>query len=87
MPKIPDYWTTDERLQPLIEVKTIKGNKVKIPQFLQGTWKSLEETGYTMLENPDTKEKLYRGCQETDSFRKRLGYDLHRLFFEIGQKD
>ena len=83
--KIPDYWYTDERLQPLVEAKTFNGNKVMIPQFLQHEWKMLQTVGMELLENPDTKEKLYRGCQETDSFRKRLSYDFRRLFLEIGQ--
>ena len=83
--KIPDYWYTDERLQPLVEAKTINGNKVMIPQWLQGEWRMLQTLGMEMLKNPDTREKLYRGWKETDSFRKRLSLDFRRLFFEIGQ--
>ena len=85
--KIPDYWYTDERLQPLVEAKTINGNKVLIPQPLQGRWQAMKLDGMTLMENPDTKEKLYRGCQESDSFRRRLSIDLGRLFFEIENGD
>ena len=83
--KIPDYWYTDERLQPLMEAKTINGNKVMIPQISEGRWRMLEMDRETFLENPDTKEKVYRGSQKTDSFRRRVCLDLERLFFEIGQ--
>ena len=83
--KIPDYWYTDERLQPLVEAETINGNKVMIPQILQKAWMGLEQLGAIILENLDTKQKLERGYQETDSFRRRVSYDLRRLFFEIGQ--
>ena len=82
--KIPEYWK-DERLQPLVEAKTIKGNKVMIPQICQGRWFMMESTAEDMQANPDTMEKLNRGWQETDSFRKQVSIDLGRLFFEIGQ--
>ena len=83
--KIPDYWYTDERLQPLVEAETINGNKVMIPQALEKRWSHLEMDGETLLENPDTKQKAERGPQETDSFRRRVCLDLLRLFLEIGQ--
>ena len=83
--KIPDYWYTDERLQPLVEGKTINGNEVMIPQILQRRWNGMELMAEVMKENPDTMEKIHRGCQEDDSFRKRVSIDLARLFFEIGQ--
>ena len=85
--KIPEYWYTDKRLQPLVEAKTINGNKVMIPQCLKSEWEWMETLGEEFLENPDTKEKLYRGCQRTDSFRSVLSYDFRRLFFEIGQEN
>lgn len=85
--KIPDYWYTDERLQPLVEAKTINGNKVMIPQFLQGEWRMLTVLGKELLENPETKEKLDRGLKKTDSFRTRLWLDLRRLFLEIENGD
>ena len=83
--KIPEYWYTDERLQPLVEAKTINGNKVMIPQLLKRRWKAMESSVEDMLANPDTMEKLHRGCQEDDSFRRQISIDLGRLFFEIGQ--
>lgn len=83
--KIPEYWYTDERLQPLVEAKTVNGNKVMIPQILQDSWRRMELYGQDLLENPDSREKLQRGCPEDASFRKRLGYDSRRLYFEIGQ--
>ena len=83
--KIPDYWYTDERLQPLVEAKTINGNKVMIPQPTQRRWRMMENSAKEMQENPDTMATLHRGCQESDSFRRRLSIDLGRLFFEIGQ--
>ena len=83
--KIPDYWYTDERLQPLVEAKTINGNKVMIPQLLQRRWRMMESTAKVMQENPDTMEKLQHGCQVDDSFRRQVSIDLGRLFFEIGQ--
>ena len=83
--KIPDYWYTDERLQPLVEAKTINGNTVKIPQISQRAWKTFQRSAKEMMENPDTMEKLHRGCQEENSSRKKIYSDLARLFFEIGQ--
>ena len=83
--KIPDYWYTDDSLQPLVEVKTINGNKVMIPQPTQRRWRMMETSAKEMLENPDTMVTLRCGCQESDSFRGRLSIDLGRLFFEIGQ--
>ena len=83
--KIPEYWRTDERLQPLVEAKTINGNKVMIPQILQRRWRMMEVTAKDMQENLDTMEKIHRGCQKDDSFRKQVSSDLARLFFEIGQ--
>ena len=35
--KTPDYWK-DEEYQPLIEVKTINGNSVRIPERLKDSW-------------------------------------------------
>ena len=37
MVKTPSYWN-EERFQPLVEVKTIYGNTVKIPERWQNTW-------------------------------------------------
>ena len=83
--KIPDYWYTDERLQPLVEAKTFYGNKVMIPQPLMHMWNGQESGAEDMMANPDTMEKLNRGWQKGDSYRRRLSIDLGRLFFEIGQ--
>ena len=84
--KTPEYWK-EERFQPLVEAKTINGNKVMIPKIMMTSWKSWEHLGKEWLQIPEVKEKLERGCQNPESERRKIGYDLGRLFFEIGPEE
>ena len=83
--KIPDYWYTDESLQPLVEVKTINGNKVMIPQPTQRRWRMMETSAKEMLENPDTKKEAQDYLKEKIRNARELMGSLEKRKTTIGK--
>ena len=80
--KTPKYWES-ELFQPLIEVETAYGNKVKIPKMYTNGWQTAkmakaesERLGLDILDGLERDK-------EVDS----LYYDLERVFLEIYEED
>ena len=74
----PKYWE-DELFQPLIEVETAYGNKVKIPKRYINGWQTAK------MEKAEA-ERLGLGVLdglEVDEEIAPMYYDLKRVFFEI----
>ena len=80
--KTPKYWE-GKIFQPLTEVETAYGNKVKIPKLYINGWQTakmakeeLERLGLDVLDGLERHK-------ETNS----LYYDLERVFYEIYEED
>ena len=76
--KTPKYWQ-DKLFQPLIEVKTAYGNKVKIPKMYFNGWQTAkmekaeaERLGLDILDGLERDREI-----------NSLYYDLERVFYEI----
>ena len=76
--KTPMYWES-EPFQPLIEVETAYGNKVKIPKMYTNGWQTAkmakaesERLGLDILDGLEIHK-------ETNP----LYYDLERVFYEL----
>ena len=79
--KTPKYWE-DELFQPLIEVETAYGSKVKIPKRYINGWQTAkmekaeaERLGLGVLDGLENEEIA------------PMYYDLERVFFEIYEED
>lgn len=78
----PSYWQ-EEQYQPLVEVETAYGNKVRIPQSLLSTWAMWEEGKQLIL--PNIEQAKAAGWFEP-SKRNPAYRDLKRVFFELYQE-
>ena len=77
----PSYWK-DERYQPLIEVKTINGNTVRIPKLFEYHWEmhsNQREYLVEMWQNACKEGAL----QETTYSRGKWAVDLIKTFLEV----
>ena len=80
--KTPKYWN-DEVFQPLIEVKTVNGNSVKIPKKFTNGWQMAQMVKEAMVEDGlDPLDGL-----EIHAETNPLYYDLERVYYEIYEED
>jgi hypothetical protein len=79
--KTPTYWQ-EEKYQPLVEVETLYGNKVMIPQMYEEDWEFYRATKEIMIDY--LKELVPDGyLAETSNPRKQWAVDLKKVFYEL----
>ena len=80
--KTPEYWE-DPLFQPLIEVETAYGNKVKIPNKFINGWQTAKMTKEDMEKRGlDPLDGL-----EIDKEINPLYYDLELVYYEIYEEE
>ena len=74
----PSYWQ-EEEYQPLIEVETAYGNKVKIPERCLIDWNAFHDNKERAIKafEQATVDGLYEGDK-----RRKFGVDLRKVFIE-----
>ena len=77
----PSYWQ-EEKYQPLVEVTTVYGNKVLIPQLYVENWELYQATKELMIEDWQRGRALGY-LAPTDNPRKKWAVDLKRTFLEV----
>lgn len=77
--KTPSYWK-EEKYQPLIEVSTLYGNKVKVPERFLDTWEYLEKAKHRRKQM--IEQLTADGFRQMPSSNK-LKKDLQLVFYEI----
>ena len=80
--KTPEYWT-DEIFQPLTEVETAYGNKVKIPKMYINGWEIAKKV---KVESERLGLDVLHGL-EIHEETNPLYYDLERVFYEIYEEE
>ena len=78
----PKYWA-EEEYQPLVEVTTIYGNPVKIPERWRSTWEFDQEM---MEQGRESREDYAAGLKQVIEMRGYNAADLARVFLEIYQE-
>ena len=82
----PEYWN-EEWYQPLVEAKTLYGNKVMIPQRFTALWQRMHKMYPSQKVAMDlTIKHLKAGSFNPNSLRGEVGNDLKKVFFEIELK-
>ena len=88
MVKTPSYWN-EERFQPLVEVKTIYGNTVKIPERLKDSWdfhmKCFEEIMSEQGKQIGLKT-IKEMLDSATTMRSRVCEDFYKVMFENYQE-
>ena len=80
--KTPEYWQEAE-FQPLVEVQTAYGNKVKIPQSLLNMWNKWEQRKGKFPLNVE-RAKAAGLFQKT--IHNRVNQDILRVYYEQYQE-
>ena len=78
----PKYWEEDW-YQPLVEVTTIYGNPVKIPERWRSIWEFDQEL---MEQGRESREGYAAGLKQVIEMRGYNAADLARVFLEIYQE-
>ena len=79
--KTPDYWQ-EERYQPLVEVETLYGNKVHIPQRFKENWELWLRQKEILIDL--LRDGVQHGyLEETSNPRKKWAVDLRKVFYEL----
>ena len=78
----PSYWEEDW-YQPLVEVTTIYGNPVKIPERWRSTWEFYEEM---IAQGRCTREGYAAGLKQGIEMRGYNAADFGRVLLEIYQE-
>lgn len=78
----PSYWK-EEKYQPLVEVETAYGNKVKIPERCLIDWEAFQD--HPEIAIKAFKQALKDGLYEGDK-RRKFGVDLRKVFIESYQE-
>ena len=84
--KTPEYWK-EERFQPLVEMETMYGTKVMVPENLMPAWQDYLMHHKDLLRLMPIEERIARGWVTPKSERSKIGTDLRRVFFEIGLEE
>ena len=79
----PSYWA-EERYQPLIEVETAYGNKVKIPKDFVSCWEMWLRNKEETIEIFAREKARGWGRKETPNPRRRaiIARDYQKVFIE-----
>ena len=75
----PSYWA-EERYQPLIEVETAYGNKVKIPERYLPLWKMAQAGKKTTIQHYE--QAIADGSYDKPTKRAKFAIDLRKVFVE-----
>ena len=75
----PSYWT-EERYQPLIEVETAYGNKVKIPERYLPLWEMAQMGKETTIQHYE--QAIAAGSYDKPTKRAKFAIDLRKVFVE-----
>ena len=86
----PSYWA-EERYQPLIEVETAYGNKVKIPESFQTCWeeiKTMAQKAQNLSQQAkvDSLEYIKDTLESMIQKRGKIAADFGRVMLEIYEK-
>ena len=84
----PKYWE-EEKYQPLIEVETIYGNTVKIPERFKDSWEFLMQSCAKVISEQGKANGLKAITESLDSStlaRSRDCEDFYKVFAESYQK-
>ena len=77
--KTPEYWKK-EQFQPLIEVETAYGNKVKIPEKLKVSYEvAKKRKAFIEKEQPDFLDGYIQEVKEEQDSR----YLVEQVFYEV----
>ena len=83
--KTPEYWK-EPKYQPLIEVTTLSGSKIKIPERLKDTWDFLMNSYKELISSQGIENGLKtirEGLATATIKRSRDAEDFFKVFAEI----